>query len=318
MKKNPWITLLILLFVFGSAAVFMVGSSVMSLFGETSSRVVAKNSILHMNLDGVIMDSHAFLKDLLKYSKSDKIKAVVISINSPGGVVGPSQEIYEEIRNVREDLGKPVVAYSAGLMASGAFYAAVACDRIIVQPGVMMGSIGVIMEFMNLEKLYDWAKVRRYTINTGKYKDSGSEYREMRSDEKELFQNLVNDVWEQFKSAVAKGRNLKPEFVNQYADGRVFTGLQAIKLGFADDTGSLQDAYATAAELAGLGDDYEIFEQPKHRPSFMDYFGGGEEDESESKFQKTLESIGFSGLSEKLLHTKLANRPLFLMPGFAP
>jgi protease-4 len=279
--------------------------------------VAAKNSILHLELDGVIMDGRKFLKSLLKYSKNDKIKAIVISVNSPGGVVGPSQEIYDELRHVREDLKKPVVVYSGGLMASGAYYVAVAADKIIVEPGVMMGSIGVIMEFINMEKLYDWAKIHRYTINTGKYKDSGAEFRPMREDERALFQDLVNDVWGQFKAAVAEGRGLKPEFVNQYADGRVFTGSQGVKLGFADDFGTLEDAYDVAADLAGLGDDYEVFEPPKHRNSVLDYFAQGDDDEADS-LSHVLgmgRKSGMAAMAERVLPLGLANRPLYLMPG---
>jgi len=316
MRKSPWFTLIVLLFVFGSLFVFLIGSSAISLFGQSGSHVAAKNSILHVELEGVIMDGKKFLKALNKYVDNDKIKAVVISVNSPGGVVGPSQELFEAIRRVREDLKKPVVVYSAGLMASGAYYAAVAANKIVVQPGVMMGSIGVIMEFLNLEKLYDWAKVRRYTITTGKYKDSGAEYRAMRDDEKALFQELVNDVWLQFKTAVAKGRNLKLEYVNQYADGRVFTGAQGVKLGFADELGTLDDAFDLAADLANI-DDYEIYDPPKHKNSFMDLLSIKDEDEDAlspvlpwNKQNGTLDVI-----SHKLLKTQLANRPLFLLPG---
>jgi protease-4 len=311
--RNPWITLLVLVFIFGTLFVFLLGSSAISLFGESSVKVTAKNSILHLELEGVILDGKKFIKQLVKYRKNDKIKAIVISINSPGGVVGPSQEIYEEIKRVREDYKKPVVVYSAGLMASGAFYAAVAADKIIVAPGTMMGSIGVIMEFMNMEKLYDWAKVKRYSINTGKFKDSGAEYRPMREDERALFQNLVNDVWVQFKDAVAEGRGLKPEFVNQYADGRVFTGTQGVKLGFADDFGTLEDAYDVAADLANLDDDYEVFEPPKHKAGIMDFLsqaGGGDDEDSISHLEK-----GFGAITNRLFQTQLANRPLYLMPG---
>ena len=118
MKKNPWITLLVLIFAFGTLTVFLIGSSAVSLFGESPiSKVTAKNTILHLELEGVIMDGKKFLKQLIKYRKNDKVKAIVISVNSPGGVVGPSQEIYEEIRRTREEFKKPVVIHSAGLMA---------------------------------------------------------------------------------------------------------------------------------------------------------------------------------------------------------
>jgi protease-4 len=166
------------------------------------------------------------------------------------------------------------------------------------------------MEFLNLEKLYSWAKVSRYSISTGKFKDSGAEYRGMRDDEKALFQNLVNDVWEQFKEAVATGRNLKLDFVTQYADGRVFTGKQAVKLGFADEVGTVHDAMEMAADMAGLGDDYDIFEAPKEHRNFMDFFMNQDDDEASSKIGSQIDRA-----IRQLTRSDLANRPLFLMPG---
>jgi protease-4 len=310
MKKNPWLMLVVLLFVFATMFVFLVGSSSIALFGGGEDRVhlLANNSILHIKLEGVIMDGERFLKTLKKYRKDDNIKAIVIEINSPGGVVGPSQEIYEEIKRTRTEFKKPVVAVSPGMMASGAYYSAVAADKIIVAPGAMVGSIGVIMEFANLEKLYDWAKVSRYTITTGKYKDSGAEYRAMRDDERQLFQNMINEVWEQFKEAVAQGRNMKKEEVEPYADGRVLTGASAVKLGFADEVGTVDHAFDVAAELAKVKD-FEIFEVPKKRPSLFDMISsGGQEEDSITKVS--------SQILNKAFKADLVNRPLFLMPGF--
>ena len=307
--------LAVLVVIFISLFAFVLGSSLISLFGDSHPRVTAKNSILHMDLEGVIMDGRKFIKTLDKYRKDDHIKAVVIEINSPGGVVGPSQELYQEIKRVREEFKKPVVVVSTSMMASGAFYAAVAADKIIVAPGTMMGSIGVIMEFTNLEKLYDWAKVSRYSITTGKFKDSGAEYRPMRDDERALFQDLINDVYEQFKTAVAEGRNLKPDFVSQYADGRVFTGAQGVKLGFADQVGTREDAYNKAAELAGLGDNYEIFDPPKKRPGLLEMItGGGEDEDAVTKLSKNFRGE-LAGVVDHLLKTKFNNQPLYLMPG---
>jgi len=320
MRKNPWMMLVLLFFVFVGLFLFAVGSSVSSFLkgGEEAVKVASRNSILKLELDGVIIDGKKFLKQLKKYREDENIKAIVIEVNSPGGVVGPSQEIYSEILKVRQTLKKPVVVVSTGLMASGAYYAAVAADKIVVAPGTMMGSIGVIMEFMNLEKLYEWAKVSRFSINTGKYKDSGAEYRAMRPDEKELFQELINDVYGQFKQAVADGRGLKIDFVSEYADGRVFTGATGVKLGFADEIGTVDDAYELASDLAGL-DDYDIFEPPKKHPGIFELIsaqaGSGDED-AESALQRG-HSFGASMdlALRKILHTELANRPLFLMPG---
>jgi protease-4 len=310
MKKNPWIILLVLVFIFGSLFVFLMGSAAISLFGDSNVRVTAKNSILHLKLEGVIMDGKKILKPLEKYAENKNIKAIVVEINSPGGVVGPSQEIYYELKRVREEQKKPIVAVSTGLMASGAYYAAVGADKIVVAPGALVGSIGVIMEFMNLEKLYDWAKVSRYSITTGKFKDSGAEYRPMREDERSLFQSLINDVWGQFKEAVATGRNLKPEIVNQYADGRVFTGRQAVENGLADKTGTVQDAIQMAADMANISDNFELFEPPKAHKNILEMFTGGDDDEASSKLSGQVDRA-----IRSVLHADLANRPLFLMPG---
>ena len=321
MKKNPWLVLLGLFGFFGLALIILVVSTSMTLFGSLAHfsgrspiKAITGHSILKLKLEGIIMDSEKFVKNLRKYAEDDRIKAIVIEINSHGGVVGPSQEINAEIKKVKEETQKPIIAVSTGLMASGAYYAAVAADEIVVQPGTLMGSIGVIMEFVNLEKLMDWAKIRRYSITTGKFKDSGAEYRPMRDDERELFQNLVNDTWKQFKEAVAEGRDLDINFVTKYADGRIMTGSQGVALGFADKIGTTHDAYEMAADAAGI-DDYEIFELPKHRPSVWDFIAGGGEDEPYSRSQIPSSMAGWSQVIQQFLRTDLANKPLYLMPG---
>lgn len=294
--------------------------------------VVSKNSILRIDIEGIILNGKKFLKNLDKYKKDDHIKAVVIDINSPGGAVGPSQELHDSIKRVRDEIKKPVVCVTSGLMASGAYYAAVACDKIIVAPGAMVGSIGVIMEFANFGKLYEWAKVNRYSITSGKFKDSGAEYREMRPDERQLFQNMINDVYKQFRDAVKLGRQLKDETLDTYADGRVFTGAKAVELGFADKVGYLDDGIKVAAELAGLGTNYEIFKVPKKKLSIWDLLGSdlSDEDEASSAIQNLSQfaSLFFSfksgssrefvtsEMATTFLRTKYLNQPMFLIPGY--
>lgn len=324
MRKSPWVTMFVLLFVFGTLFVFMMGASTIRLFGGKSgvAHLSGKPKVLHMELQGVILDGKKFIKQLIKYRKDSHVKAVVIEVNSPGGVVGPSQEIYEEIRATRE-MGKPVVVVSTGLMASGAYYAAVASDHIMVAPGTLMGSIGVIIEFTNLEKLYNWAKISRFSITTGKYKDSGAEYRSMRNDERELFQAMLNEVHQQFKDAVAEGRKMPSEKLARYADGRVFTGAQGVQLGFADSLGGVRQAFDKAAELANLGKDFEVFSIPKFRPGLLEILSGGEESEEDWSTEVSLPrflGIQKAGspeawIQKNLLKAELVNRPLYLMPG---
>lgn len=267
---------------------------------------IGKDAILLINLDGIILDGKKFLEDLKEYRERDEIKGILVHIDSPGGVVGPSQEMYAELKKVREELKKPVIVHSSGVLASGAYYTAVGADKIIVNPGTLMGSIGVIMEFVNLEGLYSWAKINRYVLKTGKFKDTGADYRSMTDDEKKYMQGVMDEVWGQFKTAVAQGRNLSPDFVNEYSDGRIFTGETGVKLGFADQVGTLSDAEKVIGELTGLGAKPEIFEVPKRRPSILQFLM--EEDMyDEAVFKKVF--------SSEMLRMKLAGKLLFIMPG---
>jgi protease-4 len=299
-------TVFIVIIVFFFAGCLLTATGIMKEF-HIKDEKVSKASILFLHLDGVIIDGQEFLDDLKKYASDPDIKGVLVQINSPGGVVGPSQELYAELKRVRTELKKPVVVSCLGLTASGGYYVAVAADKIITNPGALLGSIGVIMEFANLEKLYDWAKIKRYSIKTGAYKDSGAEYRDMREDERALFQEMANEVLLQFKKTVAEGRKLAIEKVSQYADGRVFTGATAVTLGFADQVGTLEDAKRVIGQLAGLGLKPEIFTPPGKRPDFLEYL-------SDAKSKLSLDGAvqGFMGTSSM---KNLWGQPLYLMSG---
>lgn len=320
MKGSFFKKFVIVLIVFIGFAMLLKWSG--NFFGESEKHITSKNTILHLELNGVILNGKKFLKNLDKYKDEKKVKAVLITINSPGGAVGPSQEIYAEIKRLRDELKKPVICVSTGVMASGAYYSAVACDKIVVAPGALVGSIGVIMEFANIEKLYDWAKISRYSITSGKFKDSGAEYRAMREDEKALFQNMINEVYAQFKGTVAKERHLKDDVVSEYADGRVFTGATAVKLGFADQEGFYEDAVKLAASTANLGDNYDVFEVPKKRMSIFDLGDSDRDDDVNSlaEYADVLKGKSFGpdieGAVKFVLRAKYLNQPLMLMPGY--
>lgn len=301
MKRVVQALFIIVMVVFIGSLLAGVGG-ILTLFGGDMEERVTKASILSLELDNVIIDGKDFLELLRKHRKDDRIKGVLIRINSPGGVVGPSQEIHDEIKRTREEFKKPVIAYCSAVAASGAYYAAVAADKIFTTAGCMMGSIGVLMEFVNLEKLYDWAKIQRYALTTGKFKDAGAEYKPLTPEQRGLFQELLDDVLAQFKGAIVEGRKMKPEFLDQYADGRVFTGQQAVKLGFADQVGSWDDARKHLGELTGLGPDVEVFKARK-RKGFLDFL---EDASTEAKI---------SEVADKLLHSNLNARPLFILPG---
>jgi protease IV len=300
MKRVVQFLFIFIIIIFVGGLLAGIGG-VMSLFSDDEPKI-SKSSILALDLDGVIMDGKDFLEQLRKYRKEDRIKGVLIRISSPGGVVGPSQEMYEEIKRTREEFKKPVIAYCGSVAASGAYYAAVGADKIFTTPGCMIGSIGALMEFVNLEKLYDWAKVQRYAITTGKFKDAGAEYKPLTEEQRELFHDLLMDVLSQFKGAIIEGRKMKPEFLDKYADGRVFTGRQAVKLGFADQEGTWDDARKALGEMTGLGANPEIFKPKKHR-GMIELF---QDASTESKFTK---------IAKDLFRSELNGQPMFVLPG---
>jgi len=288
-------------------AVFLISVGVMMAGGQgldIAGSAVKEDSILKLELNGVIIDGKTFIEDLKRYAKDDKIKGVLVHINSPGGVVGPSQEIYAELKRVRDVLQKPVVASCGSMAASGAYYAAVAADKIVTNPGTLVGSIGVIMEFANLEKLYSWAKIEPYVLKTGGFKDAGSPSRAMTAEERAYFQSVLDNVQDQFESAVTTNRKLADYIVDKYADGRVFTGEMAVKLGFADQIGTLSDAVRLIGELTNLGEDPKIFEPPQRSPSLSDFISGVRGQSPTGQIQSSF--IG---------RLKLFGQPLFLMPG---
>ena len=317
--KNPFVKLLIVLLVIvGIVSLIRMGFKDR---GE-DKMVITKNGILQLELEGVIMNGKKFLKNLKKYREDKNVKAVLVVIDSPGGSVGPSQEIYAELLRTREEFKLPVICVSNGLVASGGYYSAAACDKLVVAKGALIGSIGVIMSFANLEKLYDWAKITRYSITSGKFKDSGAEYRSMRADEKELFQSMINDVFTQFKADIVAARKMKPEVVEQYADGRVFTGAKAVELGFADKVGSYEDAVNLAAEMAHLGKGYEVFEVPKKKRSIFD-FGTEDHEDSLNSVNENTKIFGLfnqtpsaKDLIKEFVKSQSLNQPVLLMPGY--
>jgi protease IV len=251
-RNNP------LFWVLGISAAFFVLFLVVSGFfylksGSRSSSkagpsLFSGGSVGVIELKGVIMDSKKILGQLEDFEEDSRIKAVVLRMNSPGGSVAPSQEIYEAVKAFK----KPLVVSMGSVAASGAFYIACGAKKVYANPGTITGSIGVIMEFINLERLYDWAKVKRYSIKTGRFKDAGAEYREMAPDERELLQTMVNDVLGQFKTAVSKGRGLTLEQVTAVADGRILSGAQAKTKKLVDEIGTLQDAINDAGKQAKL------------------------------------------------------------------
>lgn len=210
----------------------------------------AAPKIAVVNVIGEIYQSAAILEKLEKAFTDDQFKGVVIRIDSPGGIVGACQEIFAEIMRHRGK--KPIVASAGSLCASGGYYIASAADSIIVNPGTLIGSIGVIMVLPYLRGLYEKIGIDFRVITSGDLKDAGSPTRELTEKEKEYFNFLLSDAHKQFVGHIAKGRNMDTATVMKSADGRIFLGEQAVELGLADQIGNLNDAVNLAAKMAGL------------------------------------------------------------------
>ena len=201
---------------------------------------------------GTILDPGPVVGQLKKYTDDRSVVGIVLRIESPGGSVAASQEIYKAVLRARKG-GKKVVASMGNVATSGGYYIAAAADTIVADPGTVTGSIGVIAEFPNLEKLLEKFGLKVEVIKTGRYKDIGSPLRKMRQEERELMEGVLEDVYEQFLMAVSEGRGIPEDSLRPYADGRIFTGSQAKSLGLVDVLGGYQDAVDLAGRMAGIG-----------------------------------------------------------------
>ena len=208
------------------------------------------NQIGLVKIQGVIIDSRNTVKELDKLADDENIKGIIIRINSPGGAVAPSQEIYQEIKRISHI--KPVYSSMSTMAASGGYYIACASQKIYANPGTLTGSIGVIMQFTNWQKLLKKFGIGNEVIKSGKLKDIGSPLRAMTPEEKKLLQEMVNDVYQQFLDDVAKSRHIPLSKLLTIADGRVFSGRQAKNLGLVDKLGSLTLAVNDLAVKVGI------------------------------------------------------------------
>ncbi len=219
-------------------------------------------------ITGLIVDSEDSIEHLKRFAKDDSVKAIVLRLNTPGGGVGPSQEIHEEIRKIR---GKKVLVASMGaLAASGGYYIACAADKIYANPGTITGSIGVVMKFVNVKELIDKIGVKGFVVKSGDFKDIGSPVREMDPKERAIIQGVIDNVHSQFVDAVAEGRGLERAAVQAIADGRIFSGEQAKELGLVDVLGNLEDAVAEAGKMAKIEGEPRVVTPPKKKFSILE------------------------------------------------
>jgi len=272
MKKNPVLIVLATAVALGALFFGMVFlASLLSGNKRTSTtlQVVGADKIALVKLEGLLITSEHVVDELNAYADDSSIKAIVLRIDSPGGGVVVSQEIYNAVKNARKE-GKKVVASMGTVAASGGYYVAAAADRIVANPGTLTGSIGVKMEFANIEKLLEKIGVKGMVVKAGEYKDVGSPFRDMSEPEKKILQDVIDDVHSQFIRAVAEGRNLQEAEVRTIADGRIFTGRQALDLKLVDQLGDLTDSIKVAGDMVGIKGKPRVIEKRKTIP-FFDY-----------------------------------------------
>jgi len=223
-----------------------------------------------VDVDGELAESRPILDQLKRYEDSNSVKAILLNIDSPGGGVAVSQEIYTEIRRLRDKKDKMVVAYLSSTGASGAYYVACAANKIVANPGTIVGSIGVIAEWVNYADLMEWAKLKDVVFKTGEFKDTGSPSRALTENERKYFQGLIDDMYVQFLEAVASGRKLDLQEVRSLADGRVFTGRDAKGRKLIDEIGNFQDAVDLTAKLAGISAKPRLIRLSRRRVTLLD------------------------------------------------
>lgn len=247
------------------------GSTLMGRFfgnGEFDGR----EKIALVEVTGVIMDSGDIVRQLSQYRRDDEIKAIVLRVDSPGGGVAPSQEIYEEVLRIRAGK-KPIYTSMGSMAASGGYYIACPTDRIFANPGTLTGSIGVIMAFSNASELIGKIGIKPEVIKSGKYKDIGSPTRAMTKVERKHMQKVSDDVHDQFITAVSEGRGLEMKAARKLSDGRVFTGRQAMNYKLVDDLGGLEETIQQLAQAIGIqGRPRIVVEKPE--PSLLEMLMG--------------------------------------------
>jgi protease-4 len=267
MQQRKWLwfglgltAMMILMMVFGVLAVT-------SLIGERSPLTVGSGIGL-VEVRGLILDPQETVKQLHDFQKNDNVKAVVLRIDSPGGVVGPSQEIHAAVKKLSAT--KKVIVSMGSVAASGGYYIAAPATVIYANPGTITGSIGVLMKFSNIEGLLDKVGMKSFTLKTGKFKDAGSPVRPMTEEERAMLQGVIDSTHGQFVRAVAEGRKLSEEKVREIADGRIFSGEQALALKLIDRLGTLQDAIDEAGRLAGISGEPQVIRPPKKKKLLLD------------------------------------------------
>jgi protease IV len=227
-----------------------------------------------VDLDGVIMDPNGMVEDLRRFNDDDSVKAIIIHVNSPGGGVAASEEIYREVKRIHDKKSKPIVSSIQTVGASGAYYVSSATNKIYADSGSVVGSIGVIAEWVNYGDLMRWAKLKPEVLKVGQFKDTGDPTRELTPAERQYMQGLIDNMYGQFVQAVAEGRHAKVDDIKGIADGRVWTGQQALDLHLIDQVADFRSAVLETAKSVGISGEPVLVHPEKERKSLMDLLFG--------------------------------------------
>jgi len=272
-----WISLGVVFFL------FIVAQIVSFSIDRTQLHLGEKVGIV--SIEGAIFSSKKAVKELDEFAERKDIKAIVLRINSPGGSVAPTQEIYEKVKTLRGI--KPVIASVGAVAASGGYYTALECEKIVANRGSVIGSIGVILEYPVAVDLLKKIGLRFETVKSGEVKDMGNPTREVTKRDREVFQSVINDLHRQFLNAVVEGRSLDKSIVEPLADGSVFTGEQALHLGLIDILGTFENAIEIAANFAEISGKPKVIYPKKERSGLLDYLLGNAKQAASSWFQVT-------------------------------
>ena len=242
--------------------------------GDGGGEFAFGDRIQVVDIEGELVDSRSIIEQLKRYEDNKAVRAILLNVDSPGGGVAVSQELYREIKRLREEKGKIIVAYMSSVGASGAYYLSCSANKIIANPGTVIGSIGVIAEWVNYGDLLQWAKLKDVIFKSGEFKDTGTPTRALTDREKVYFQGLIDDMYVQFVEAVADGRKMDVEHVRGFADGRVYTGRDAREKKLIDEIGNFQDAVNLTASLAGITGKPNLLRAVRQRLTLLDVLTG--------------------------------------------
>jgi protease-4 len=294
-RSRTWLWILI-----GGGAFFLFVLAVFTLVyltlhagGQDASIGGFGDKIGVIELEGVILDPKTVVQQLKKFGDDDSIKAIILHVNSPGGGVAASEEIYREVRRVRDDKHKRIVSSIETVGASGAYYISAATNKIYADNGSVVGSIGVISQWTNYGDLLRWAKLKQETLKVGEFKDTGDPTRDMTPAERAYMQSLIDNMYGQFVQAVADGRHAKPADIKAIADGRVWTGQEALALHLIDQIGDFQAVVEDTAKSVGIRGEPTLVHPEKNRQTLLDLLFGDVSQWLPTKEKLLEQQVGF-------------------------